>query len=235
VELGLGPDKDNPAVVAEVQKYVTGTGRPGANMSGIPFPGTFMLDRQARVTARFFEDFYVERNTVSSVMARIGTGGSPVAATKVSTAHIDLTAFPTDAEVAPGNHFSLVLDVVPKRDVHVYAPGATSYRIVSIVIAPQPFVQVQEVRYPASEIYFFKPLNERVPVYQKPFRLVQELLLEGSQQAQAAVQGKTSLSIEGSFQYQACNDRECFAPATIPLSWTLSLKPLIRERPSVQR
>ena len=27
--------------------------------------------------------------------------------------------------------------------------------------------------YPESEPYVFKPLNERVPVYQKPFTLVQ--------------------------------------------------------------
>jgi hypothetical protein len=91
------------------------------------------------------------------------------------------------------------------------------------------------VRYPPSEIYFFRPLNERVPVYQKPFRLVQEMLIEGSQQAQAAIQWKASLTIDGRFEYQACDDKECFNPTTIPVSWTLALKPLIRERPPVQR
>jgi hypothetical protein len=30
------------------------------------------------------------------------------------------------------------------------------------------------IRYPDSEVYFFKPLNERVPVFQKRFRLVVE-------------------------------------------------------------
>jgi hypothetical protein len=59
--------------------------------------------------------------------------------------------------------------------------------------------------------------------------------LEGSQQAQAALQGKTSITLNGSFDYQACDDRECFNPAAVPLSWTLALKPLIRERPPIQR
>jgi len=234
VEWALGPDKDDPAVAAEVRKYVSAVGaNPG--MSGMAFPGTFVLDRQGRVTSRFFEDFYVERSTVSSVMAQFGTTTTPVNATKVSTAHIDVTAFATDMEIAPGNHFSLVFDVVPKRGIHVYAPGATGYRVVSLAVAPQPFVQQQPVRYPPSEIYFFKPLNERVPVYQKPFRLVQEMLIEGSQQAQAAIQGKASLTIDGRFEYQACDDKECFNPTTIPLSWTLAFKPLIRERPPIQR
>jgi len=234
VEWALGPEKDDPSIAEEVRKYVSGAGA-NQGMKGMALPGTLILDRQGRVTSRFFEDFYVERNTVSGVLAQLGTGTPPIAATKVSTAHLDLTAFATDTEIAAGNHFSLIFDVSPKRGIHVYAPGATGYRVVSLAVTPQPFVTEQPARYPPPEIYFFKPLNERVPVYQKPFRMVQEIVLEGSQQAQAALQGKTSLTINGTFEYQACDDRECFNPVALPLSWTLTLKPLIRERPLVQR
>jgi len=234
VEWALGPDKDDPSIAAEVRKYVSGAGA-NQGMRGMALPGTLILDSRGRVTARFFEDFYVERNTVSSVMAQLGTGTTPVAATRVATAHLDLTAFASDTEIAAGNHFSLIFDVVPKRGIHVYAPGAAGYRAVSLAVTPQPFVTELPARYPPSEIYFFKPLNERVPVYQKPFRLSQEMFLEGSQQAQQAIQGRTSLTIDGRFEYQACNDTECFNPSAIPLTWTLALKPLIRERPPVQR
>ena len=30
-------------------------------INGTPFPGTFMLDANTRVTSRFFEEFYRER------------------------------------------------------------------------------------------------------------------------------------------------------------------------------
>ena len=46
---------------------------------GIAFPGTFMVDRQGRVTSRFFEDYYWERNTVSNVLMRLGAAGIPYA------------------------------------------------------------------------------------------------------------------------------------------------------------
>ena len=232
-EWALGPDKDDPAVVAEVRKYVSGGGA-NAGMVGIAFPGTFMLDREGRVTSRFFEDFYVDRNTVSSVMARVGAGTTLVAATKVSTAHLDVTTFPSDTAVAPGNHFSLIVDVSPRPGIHVYAPGASGYRVISLAIAPQPFVQLRPIQYPASEIYFFEPLNERVPVFQKPFRLIQDVLLEATPPAQAALQGKESLTIAGSVEYQACDDKACFNPATLPVTWTLTLRPLVRERPTVR-
>ena len=93
-------------------------------MTGMAFPGTFIVDRDGRVTSRFFEEYYVERSTVASVMLRLGAGGAPVNALKLSTAHLDATAFPSDAEVAVGNRFTIAVDVTPKPGMHVYAPGA---------------------------------------------------------------------------------------------------------------
>ena len=225
-EMALGPDKDDPAVKALVQRYVSVV-NPSARMVGIAFPGTFILDRQGRVTSRFFEDFYIERTTMSNLLVRTGSGSEPVAAIKASTAHLDLTAYASDAAVAAGNRFSLVLDIVPKAGIHVYAPGATGYRIIGVEVDAQEFVRVDPVKYPASEIYHFKPLNERVPVYQKPFRLVREVVLEGQPQAQAAFRGRDQLTITGSIEYQACDDKVCFNPVSLPVSWTVSLRPLV--------
>jgi len=158
-----------------------------------------------------------------------------VAATKVSGTHLDLTTYPSDAEIAPGNRFSLVLDVNPGAGIHVYAPGAKGYRAIALNIAPQPGIRVLPVQFPASQTYFFKPLNEHVAVYQKPFTLVQEVILEGTQQAQAALRGKESMTLTGTLDYQACDAKQCFNPASVPLSWTLTLKSLIRERPNLKK
>jgi DsbC/DsbD-like thiol-disulfide interchange protein len=204
-------------------------------MKGIAFPGTFIVDRKGRVTSRLFEDFYVERNTVSSLLVRAGAHGASVAATKVSGTHLDLTTYPSVAEIAPGNRFSLVLDVNPGPGIHVYAPGAKGYRAIALNIAPQPGIRVLPVQFPASQTYFFKPLNEHVALYQKPFTLVQEVILEGTQQAQAALRGKESMTLTGTLDYQACDAKQCFNPASVPLSWTLTLKSLIRERPNLKK
>lgn len=45
------------------------------------------------------------------------------------------------------------------------------------------------MQYPASEIYHFKPLDERVPVFQKPFRLVQSMAVSTSPEARAVLKG----------------------------------------------
>ena len=190
-----------------------------------------LVTRQGKVTSRFFEDSFTERNTVASLMVKLGGKRAPVAGTRVSSAHLNLTTWPTDSTIAPGNRFSLVFDIVPGPGVHVYAPGAKGYRVVAVNIAPQPNVRLLPVQYPASQTYFFKPLNEHVPVFQKPFSLVEDVVLEATQQAQAALRGKDHLTLTGTLDYQACDDKRCFDPVSVPLSWTLSLRPLIRERP----
>jgi peroxiredoxin len=235
VEEALGPDRDDPAVKADVSKYVAGSGTVPPMMKGIAFPGTFVLDREGRVTSRFFEDFYVERSTVAGILKRLDGRDRPVAGTRVSTEHLEVSTYPSDAAVAPGNRFSLALDIHPKRGMHLYAPGASAYRVISLSIVEQPFVRILPLKYPPSEMYLFKPLNERVPVYQKPFTLLQEIILEGQPSAQAAFKGKDSLTLDGTLDYQACDDRLCFNPASIPLSWTVSLRPLVLQRPTVAR
>jgi hypothetical protein len=40
----------------------------------------------------------------------------------------------------------------------------------------------------------------------------------------------TTLTITGSFEYQACDDRICFPPQSPPLSWNIGVKPLDRDR-----
>jgi len=233
-EWAIGPDQDDPAVKAAVQKYVS-VGTPRAEMVGIAFPGTFILDRQGRVTSRYFEDFYIERNTISSIMLRLGDKAAPVAGTKISTGQLDVTTYPSEPAIAPGNRFSIAFDVTPHPGIHVYAPGAKNYRVIALNIATQPFVRLLPTRYPASQIYLFKPLNERVPVYQRPFTLVQEVILEGTPQAQASFRGKDSITVSGMLEYQACDDKICYNPASIPISWTLSLRPLVLERPAVPK
>ena len=229
-----GPNAKDPALADDIRKYVS-VGGPNARQAGIAFPGTFILDRDGRVKSRFFEDFYIERNTASSIIARIGAKGEAVAGAQVSTEHLQIKTYPSDAAVAPGNRFAIAFDVTPRPRMHVYAPGASSYRIITVKISPQPFLRVLPLKYPASQIYFFKPLNERVPVYEKPFTLVQEMILEGQPEAQAAFRGKESVTITGTLDYQACDDRVCFNPASVPLSWTLSLRPIVFERPVPQR
>ena len=149
---------------------------------GIPFPGTFIVDAKGVVTSRFFESAYQERDTITSVLVKLGAK-LDVAAAKITAPHLTLTAYATDRDAAPGTHCSLVVDVAPGSRVHVYAPGVTGYTPIALTIDPQP-----------------------------------------------ALANRTGITITGTLTYQACDDKVCFTPQSVPLSWTIGLKPLDRER-----
>ncbi len=228
---GVGENRDNPDVVADVAKYVSVF---GANpmIVGTPYPGTFMVDRDGRVTSRFFEEFYRERNTTANVMLKLGAGLSPIAAIEGETAHLKLTAYPSDPNVTVGTRFSIAVDIEPNPDIHVYAPGAETmgYRVVALNLNPVPHVRFEPVEFPGSEIYHFVPLDERVPVYMRPFTLMQEAVVSGGEEAEAALAQLDAMTISGTLDYQACDDELCFEPVSVPLSFTLDLDLLDRQR-----
>ena len=237
---GLGPNQDDPDVVADVHKYVAAavfdSPRLRRRILGTPFPGTFMLDASARVTARFFEAFYRERNTTSNVMLKIGIGLSPIAAVEGTTAQLKFTAYPSNPTVTAGTRFSLVVDVEPNRDMHVYAPGAETmgYRVIRFNMAPSEFVRFEPVNFPASTTYHFEPLDEDVPVYHEAFTLLQEAVVDASAEAEAVLAELDALTLSGSLDYQACDDAICYPPASIPLSFTLDLERLDYQRANLR-
>jgi len=228
---GVGPNRDDPDVVADVAKYVSLF---GANpmIVGTPHPGTFILDGTGRVTSRFFEEFYRERNTTANVMLKLGAGLSPIAAIEGTTAHLTLTAYPSDPSVTVGTRFSIAIEIVPNPDIHVYAPGAEQmgYRVIGLTMAPVSHVRFEPVEFPASELYHFEPLDERVPVYQQPFMLLQEVVVSGAAEVEEALAELDALTLTGTLDYQACNDELCFDPVSVPLSFTLDLDALDRQR-----
>src|SRR5258708_13009645 len=116
---------------------------------GYPFPGTFIVDGKGVVTSRFFEDADQERDTISSILVRLGQHVD-VRATKIVGAHVTVTSYATDEVAAQGTHFSLVLDVTPGPRVHAYPPGASDYQPFTIPPPPLPGLVLKPPRSPQS-------------------------------------------------------------------------------------
>lgn len=132
------------------------------------------------------------------------------------SAHATITASPARVAGAPGAKLMLFVDVTPKASIHVYAPGSKDYIPITVKPDPQPQVKFGKVAYPKAEMMTFA--DERVPVFQKPFRLTQEITL-----GRAAQPGST-VTIAGTVHFQACDDKVCYPPESVPLSWTVAVK-----------
>ncbi len=215
---------------AIIKRYglLNATVDPKTRAWGIPHPGTFILDRKGVVVARFFEDAYQERYTASTILATLGATppGTPVSAT---TSHLSLSATISDPTAAPGHRLTIVAQVTPRPSMHLYAPGKHDYQVVRLTIDPQPWLRAHTTVYPPSEIYHFKPLDERVEVYSKPFRLLQDVTLLATPAAQALLGTMPTATITGVLEYQACDDKTCFNPTRVPVSFTIAVKALDRK------
>ena len=137
--------------------------------------------------------------------------------------HLTVNTSLSSAEIAPGQKISLSFAVTPKRNMHVYAPGKHDYQVIAVKLDPQPWMKAAPTTYPPSEIYHFKELDEKVETYGKPFTLVQDITVLNTAEAKKAL-AAAPLKLSGRLEYQACDDKVCYAPTKVPVSFALTVK-----------
>lgn len=133
--------------------------------------------------------------------------------TPLETAHLLMSVSATPESAAAGKKITLALDVTPKPKMHVYSPGQDGYIAITLTLDDNPSISAAKAKYPAGEKFFMPALNETQLVYAKPFRITQDVTVK-------SVVGE-SLTIKGKVRYQACDDKICYLPVTVPVSWTL--------------
>ena len=139
------------------------------------------------------------------------------------TMHLTVNTSISATEVKAGDKLSLTFEVLPKRSMHVYAPGKHDYQVIAVKLDPQPWLKVAPTTYPPSEIYHFVQLDEKVETYGKPFKLVQDLTVLATPEAKKALKDP-ALKLSGRLEYQACDDKVCYAPTRVPVNFTLTAK-----------
>jgi DsbC/DsbD-like thiol-disulfide interchange protein len=148
-----------------------------------------------------------------------------VAAEPITTRHLTVAISTSAAAVAPGSRVSLVIEVTPKAKMHVYAPGQPDVIPISLTLTPGEAAAAQPVQFPQPEKREFKELGETHLVYSRPFRLVQDVTIPASRSLmKRAASREASLTVKGVLKYQACDDTICYAPVSVPITWTLALQ-----------
>ena len=112
--------------------------------------------------------------------------------------------------------------------MHVYTPEQRDLIPISVVLDPNEAIKVHPAAFPKSEKYFFAALKETQLVYSKPFRIVQDVTIALTPAVRDRATRRESVTVAGKLRYQACDDKVCFMPQDIPISWTIALKPMER-------
>jgi cytochrome c biogenesis DsbD-like protein len=149
-----------------------------------------------------------------------GAQGQTLAPKPGSLRHISVEPGQSAPDVAPGATLMLFAEVTPAAGVHVYAPGAKAFDFipVSIVLTPNASISAGKPRFPPAQTSPPGALDEKVPIYGKAFRISQPVLVRPT------VKRGEVLTISGTVNYQACDDRLCYPPSSVPVHWTVSVK-----------
>lgn len=150
------------------------------------------------------------------LIALLFTQAVPSLQFRGGSAHATIEPSPAAVSGAAGAKVSLAIDVTPKTGIHVYAPGTKDFIPIELTLDAQPDVKAGKVVYPKSETMTFG--DEKVPVFQKAFKLTEDVTI-----AKTAKSGST-ITVNGNVHLQACDDKVCFPPETVPVSWTVSVR-----------
>jgi AhpC/TSA family/Disulphide bond corrector protein DsbC len=196
---------------------------------GIPFPGTFIVDAQGKVVSKYFEDDYKERMSAADILVR-DFGQKADGGREVETKHLRLRSTASTQVASPGHRIALVLEVDLKPKMHVYAPGVQGYIPIDWSLDPGTAARALPASYPASVMLHLDAIGETVPVYRDRVRIVREVTFGPQGDLKPLVNETGEVVLRGSFRYQACDDRVCFIPQTVPLEWRFRFVGLDMER-----
>ena len=187
---------------------------------GVPFPGTYIVNEKGIVSAKYFEEDHRDRYTAANVFTKTFGSVAGDGWSVVETPHLKLRMWATDTVLRAGSRVNLVLEVELKPKMHVYAPGVQpTYKPIDWTIGSSTAWQAHKSSFPAARTLRLEVIDETVPVYEGSFRLTRDLTIGQQDELRQALAGANDLTIGGSFRYQACDDRQCFPPVTVPLAW----------------
>ncbi len=202
----------------------------GSFAYGVPYPGIYILDPSGIVKAKYFESDYKERDSTGLILLRQFRIEPETPHQPQRGKHLTLTTGISAAVVRPGLKLQLTVDVAMDDKVHVYAPGVTGYIPIDWTLADSPAWKSSAVIFPASKILRLEAIKESVPVFDGHFRLSRELTIADEKAVRPLLDASGGLVIEGTVKYQACDDKQCFLPATLPVKWTVPFQSLDRTR-----
>lgn len=156
--------------------------------------------------------------TTMSLCLTVAVFGQTLTLKAPAPQYVSVEGTASVSTVAPGGRVTLWADVTPKARIHVYAAGAKDFTPVALVMTPRQGMTLARPIYPASQRLLTAGVIEPVPVYSAPFRIAQPVTI-----ARTVKAGET-LTLAGAVNYQACDDRVCYPPASIAVTWTLKVK-----------
>ena len=145
------------------------------------------------------------------VLPRKGSAATPAT---VVEARIQAAAGPVQAGSAV--KADIVAQIVPGYHINDHHPSLDYLIPTKVSLRPVDEVTVEKINYPAGKLQKLAFADNPISVYEG--KLVIQVVLRVRPGAKPGV-----YIVQGKLAYQACNDRACLAPTSVPLSLRITV------------
>jgi hypothetical protein len=219
---------------SEIQTNREALRKLGLGIAAVPskiHPGWYVLDARGIIVAKYLDDAAGGRYTPAAILVRQFAWSPPEPAVEVQGKQLTAKAGASDAAVAPGERVTLMLDIDLQPSMHVYAPGIDGgYISIDWKMQDSQSAAVHPAIFPRSEKLYLKAIGETVPAYRGHFRLTRDITIPPEDQLRPALDASGSFTVPGSLRYQACDDRLCYIPQELHLTWMFQYEALDKQR-----
>ena len=183
---------------------------------GLPFPGVYVVDREGRVTEKFFHRHYATRTSAgtirNSAIGRILTSHE-VPTAQLGDEHVKVSAFLADESLRFEYESTLYVRFEVADGFHIYGnPLPEGFIASTAEIAPTRGVRIGEPSYPRTSPREFPKLGVTLNVYEGVADVAIPVLLN-SEILDWPIQDKpTEIELPIEVLYQACSETVCFVP-----------------------
>jgi peroxiredoxin len=195
---------------------------PDEKYYGIPFPGIFVADANAVVTAKFFRRYYRERETAETVLHEglhlpIDMSSNPSA-----TDNIAVSAVIGAPALAFRQRANVYVRIALEPGMHVNGPEVPDGFVpTSVTVTSAENIGVDETIYPSTRPHRISGLGE-VPVFEGNVEVIVPFV--------SKVDSGTVIPLDIEVVYQACTENECLIPRTHRLHLEVPVVPLNQPR-----
>lgn len=191
---------------------------------GIPYPGSYLVDRDGYVTKKFFHREYQVRETAATILHsgfRISVDSEvlPRSTSISGEARCSATIGARDLKIMQRAEIYVRIDLGYGQ--HINGPMAPpGYFATKVQVTGHDGLRVESPRYPETKPFHIHGLSEEFHVLDGEVEIVVPLILASREPSAGthSIDDVESVPIEIRVEYQVCDDRECFPPQTERLS-----------------
>lgn len=205
----------------------------GAVVDGIPFPGTYVVDGDGVVVAKFFHDSYKKRESADTLLdSALGEvllrTGEPSSFGGDDDVRVSATLHGGGGAIKQGAMRSLVVRFALREGLHIYGePVPEGMVATSVEVTGSEGLVALEPRLPPTEPLRLEALDVELQVWSGTVDIVVPVYALSKLASELRpIDAGATVTFEVTVRYQACDDVSCLAPRSEKLRLEAPIEPI---------